>query len=93
MFLIASAAEHLIARCTETRTRIFLTHLDRTWLEQYDICKGARDGRPKKYLSQFSGGIALENQITTTWNRPEFEEVGSGFEVTAYSNDWDQDRI
>jgi coenzyme PQQ precursor peptide PqqA len=44
-------------------------------------------------LSQFSGGNALENQTSSTWNRPDFEEVGSGFEVTAYSNDWDQDRI
>lgn len=31
--------------------------------------------------------------MKSTWNRPDFEEVGSGFEVTAYMNDWDQDRI
>jgi coenzyme PQQ precursor peptide PqqA len=55
--------------------------------------QGCASERPEENLSQFSGGNALENQITTTWNRPEFEEVGSGFEVTAYSNDWDQDRI
>lgn len=28
-----------------------------------------------------------------TWSRPDFEESGSGFEVTAYVNDWDQDRF
>lgn len=27
-----------------------------------------------------------------TWTRPDFAEVGSGFEVSAYTNDWDQDR-
>jgi coenzyme PQQ precursor peptide PqqA len=28
-----------------------------------------------------------------TWSRPDFEETSSGFEVTAYVNDWDQDRL
>ncbi|MDB5094513.1 MAG: hypothetical protein JWO85_2614 [Candidatus Eremiobacteraeota bacterium] len=28
-----------------------------------------------------------------TWSRPDFEETSSGFEVTAYVNDWDQDRF
>ena len=36
---------------------------------------------------------ALIITMKSTWNRPDFEEVGSGFEVTAYMNDWDQDRI
>jgi coenzyme PQQ precursor peptide PqqA len=55
--------------------------------------KGSRLATRSKNCLKFSGGTTLENQTSSTWNRPDFEEVGSGFEVTAYSNDWDQDRI
>jgi coenzyme PQQ precursor peptide PqqA len=67
--------------------------LDRFMSSQYDIVQGHALRGPKQICPKFSGGIALENQTSSTWNRPDFEEVGSGFEVTAYSNDWDQDRI
>jgi coenzyme PQQ precursor peptide PqqA len=35
----------------------------------------------------------MEQQRADSWTRPDFEEAGSGFEVSAYTNDWDQDRI
>lgn len=36
--------------------------------------------------------VRMDMQRGEAWSRPEFEELGSGFEVSAYTNDWD-DRI
>jgi coenzyme PQQ precursor peptide PqqA len=45
----------------------------------------------EKSVSSRPRGELMDKQ--ETWSRPDFEETSSGFEVTAYVNDWDQDRF